>query len=138
MQRSPSTPPDSPRIADSPLIGDNDSSADSFGSSVPVIPAPPPVFGVQTRLQKGIKHPIFFTDGTVRYAFLTTTGEPKKLSEALTDENWKRAMQYEYDALVANNTWHSVPPNSNKNIIDCKWVYGIKRNVDGIVDRGMA
>jgi hypothetical protein len=44
-------------------------------------------------------------------------------------------MQDEYDALVANNTWHLVPPSSIKNIIDCKWVYRIKKNVDGIVDR---
>jgi hypothetical protein len=29
-------------------------------------------------------------------------------------------MQDEYDALVANNTWHLLPPSSNKNVIDCK------------------
>ncbi|XP_020150741.1 uncharacterized mitochondrial protein AtMg00820-like [Aegilops tauschii subsp. strangulata] len=69
------------------------------------------------------------------YALLTATGEPKNLSEALTDPNWKHAMQDEYDALVANKTWHLVPPSSNKNVIDCKWVYRIKKHADGTVDR---
>jgi hypothetical protein len=66
-------------------------------------------------------------DGTVRYALLTSTGEPTKLTEALAGSNWKQAMQEEYDALLANNTWHLVPPSSNKNIIDYKWVYRIKK-----------
>ena len=44
-------------------------------------------------------------------------------------------MQDGYDALVANNTWHLVPPSSNKNIIDCKWVYKVKRKSDGTIDR---
>jgi hypothetical protein len=32
-------------------------------------------------------------------------------------------------------TWHLVPPSSNKNLIDCKWVYRIKRHADGTIDR---
>jgi hypothetical protein len=44
-------------------------------------------------------------------------------------------MQSEYDALIAANTWHLVPSNSSNNIIDCKWVYHIKTNVDGTIDR---
>jgi hypothetical protein len=45
----------SPMIADSPMINATEIRADSSGSSVPSAPAPPPVSGVQTRLQKGIK-----------------------------------------------------------------------------------
>jgi histone deacetylase 1/2 len=104
------------------------------GSSMPLHAAPPPAVGVQTRLQKGIRQPKTYTDVTVRYAFLASTGEPKNTAEALVDANWKQAMQEEYDALMLNNTWHLVPPNSNKNIIDCKWVYRIKKNADGTVD----
>jgi hypothetical protein len=62
--------------------------------------------GVQTRLQKGIRQPKKYNDGIVRYALLTSAGEPTKLSEALSDPNWRSAMQDEYDALIANNTWH--------------------------------
>ena len=47
--------------------------ADPAGSFVPSTPAPPPTVGVQTRLQKGIRQPEIYTDGTVRYALLTAT-----------------------------------------------------------------
>jgi hypothetical protein len=46
---------DSPMIADSPMIGDSDNSAYSSGSFVPIVPAPPPVSGVQTRLKMVLK-----------------------------------------------------------------------------------
>ncbi|KAK1619805.1 hypothetical protein QYE76_025322 [Lolium multiflorum] len=63
------------------------------------------------------------------------SGEPTNLREALTDENWKFAMQDEYDALIANKTWHLVPPCRHRNVIDCKWVYRIKKHADGTIDR---
>jgi histone deacetylase 1/2 len=44
-------------------------------------------------------------------------------------------MEEEYDALLQNKTWHLVSPSSNKNVIDCKWVYRIKKRADGTVDR---
>jgi hypothetical protein len=44
-------------------------------------------------------------------------------------------MQEEYNALMQNKTWHLVPPNSTKKLIDCKWVYRIKKQADGTIDR---
>jgi hypothetical protein len=44
-------------------------------------------------------------------------------------------MQEEYNALMQNKTWHLVPPNSTKKLIDCKWVYHIKKQADGTIDR---
>jgi hypothetical protein len=43
-------------------------------------------------------------------------------------------MQKEYNALVENKTWHLVPPSSNKNFLDCKWVYHIKRRPAGTIE----
>jgi hypothetical protein len=37
--------------------------------------------------------------------------------------------------LMKNKTWHLVPPRRGTNIIDCKWVYKIKRRADGSLDR---
>ena len=71
----------------------------------------------------------------MNFALLATTGEPENLCEALTDSNWKHAMQDEYDALLENKTWHLVPPSPHKNVIDCKWVYHIKKHADGTIDR---
>jgi len=47
---------------------------------------------------------------------------PQNLAEALGDENWKHAMDAEFEALAKNKTWHLVPPEGIKNIIDCRWV----------------
>jgi histone deacetylase 1/2 len=44
-------------------------------------------------------------------------------------------MQVEFDALIKNKTWRLVPPSKGKNIIDCKWVFKIKRKSDGSIER---
>jgi hypothetical protein len=44
-------------------------------------------------------------------------------------------MDLEYSALMKNRTWHLVPPQKGRNVIDCKWLYKIKRKVDGSLDR---
>jgi hypothetical protein len=66
---------------------------------------------------------------------LTARGEPSALAEALDDVRWREAMDDEYQVLIENKTWHLVPPSSTHNIIDCKWVYRIKKNADGTIDR---
>jgi hypothetical protein len=65
---------------------------------------------------------------------LTTTGEPSSLDDALNDNNWKQAMDAEFDALMKNNMWHLVPPWKGMNAIGCKWVNKIKRGADGSLD----
>lgn len=44
-------------------------------------------------------------------------------------------MDAEYLALIKNKTWHLVPSKQGKNVINCKWVYKIKRKADGSLDR---
>jgi hypothetical protein len=55
------------------------------------------------------------------------------VKEAFHDEKWVAAMNSEYRALLQNKTWHLVPALKQKNIIDCKWVYKIKK-ADGAID----
>jgi hypothetical protein len=64
--------------------------------------------------------------------------EGHSLSEALDDLNWKLAMDAEYEALEKNQTWHLVPPEGIKNIINCRWVYKVKRKADDWFDRNKA
>ena len=91
----------------------------------------------KTRLQGGIRKPKVYTDGTIPYKYtgFAATGEPQTLDEALTDERWRNAMDVEYTALMRNKTWHLVPPEQGKNVIDCKWLYKVKRKADGSLDR---
>jgi hypothetical protein len=74
----------------------------------------------RTRLQDGIRKEKKITDGTIRYDYSATTNEPRDLSDALMDKNWKAAMDDEFNALMKNKTWHLVPPDKVKNVIDCK------------------
>jgi hypothetical protein len=44
-------------------------------------------------------------------------------------------MDDEYAALLRNHTWTLVPPRKGINLIDNRWVYKVKRKIDGTVDR---
>jgi hypothetical protein len=90
----------------------------------------------RTRLQGGIQKPKVYHDGTICYGCLASTDrEPRTISEALSDDNWKLAMNNEIGALMKNKTWHLVPPQPGRNVIDYKWVYKIKSKADGSLDR---
>jgi hypothetical protein len=94
----------------------------------------------RTRLLDGIVKPKIVTDGRVwydkiRFANLCSTGEPDNVQGALGDPRWKVAMDEEFSALRHNATWHLVPASHGRNVIDCKWVYKVKRKADGTVDR---
>lgn len=42
-------------------------------------------------------------------------------------------MEKEVQALIHNNMWTLVDPPANMNIVSCRWVYKIKRKVDGSI-----
>ncbi len=68
----------------------------------------------------------------------TETPEPRTMAEALKDTNahlWKDAAQKEYDSLIENGTWELVDLPVNRKAVDCKWVFRIKRNEDGSIER---
>jgi hypothetical protein len=99
--------------------------------------APPPeaITRPRTRLLDGIWKEKVFTDGPVRCGCFAISEEPHDLSTALEDKHWKAAMDDEFNALIKNNTWHLVAPENIKNLIDCKWVYKVKKKADGSLDR---
>ena len=48
---------------------------------------------------------------------------------------WKVAIQAEYDALMENGTWRLEELPKGRKAIACKWVFKIKRQVDGSIER---
>ena len=64
--------------------------------------------------------------------------EPSSFKQAIKSQSWKEAMQAEYDALMRNNTWTLVSCPANINIVGCKWIYRIKRNSNGKIERHKA
>lgn len=83
------------------------------------------------------KSSLFFPNP--RYVVLASTDTispiPKSVRSALRDHNWLTAMQEEYRALMANQTWTLVPRPARANIVSGKWLFRHKMRSDGKLER---
>ncbi|XP_074298014.1 uncharacterized protein LOC141628816 [Silene latifolia] len=68
-------------------------------------------------------------------AALTAGVEPPSFSVAIRDDGWCRTMQQEIVALESNGTWELTDLPPNKKALGCRWVYKIKHQSDGFVER---
>ena len=66
---------------------------------------------------------------------VSTNFEPKSYTEACKHDSWVRAMHDEISTLEKNHTRVLTDLPQHKNVIGCKWVYKIKHNVDGSIER---
>ena len=64
--------------------------------------------------------------------------EPNCFTTAAKSHAWHQAMNLEFDALLQNQTWTLVPSHPSQNLIGCKWVFRVKRNADGSIERHKA
>ncbi|GJW70281.1 ribonuclease H-like domain-containing protein [Tanacetum coccineum] len=60
---------------------------------------------------------------------------PRSYKEAFNDHNWRNAMYDEYNALITNKTWTSVPRPEGANIVRCMWLFRHKFLADGTLSR---
>ena len=56
---------------------------------------------------------------------------PETLSEALSQEEWRKAMRVEMEALEKNQTWEVTELPKGKKPVGCKWVFSLKYRADG-------
>ena len=64
--------------------------------------------------------------------------EPSTYAQAIKGPDavkWKEAMLEEYNAHLANGTWSIVKLPPGQMVVKCKWVYKIKHNADGSIER---
>lgn len=64
--------------------------------------------------------------------------EPSTYHEAMTCPDadlWKEAIREELQAHKKNGTWRLVAESEGNNIIDSKWVFRVKKNPSGQIDR---
>ena len=64
--------------------------------------------------------------------------EPSSFSEAMSRPDstlWWEAGQSEYDSIQRAGTWTLTELPDGRHLIGCKWVFKIKRNADGSVNR---
>ncbi|CAN1338667.1 Retrovirus-related Pol polyprotein from transposon TNT 1-94 [Linum perenne] len=71
-------------------------------------------------------------------AFITELDKekiPSNVREALINPKWKMAVMDEIKALEKNKTWKIVELPGGKKTVDCKWIFTIKYNSDGSIER---
>lgn len=64
--------------------------------------------------------------------------DPETVQQAMNSpqaEEWKQAMNEEYEALLSNGTWEVVNKPENEKVLPCKWVFRTKRHADKSIDR---
>ena len=66
---------------------------------------------------------------------LLSTSTPRNVQEAMSQTEWKKAMDEEMQALLKNDTWEMRPLSESKKLIWSRWVYAIKHNSDGSIAR---
>jgi len=74
----------------------------------------------------------------VAVAIQEVQGDPKTLQQARSRTDWpqwQEAMDREISTLEGAHTWESVPRPPGKNIVGSKWVFRIKRNAEGKVQK---
>lgn len=61
--------------------------------------------------------------------------EPCSVEEALSHHAWKLAMDEEYQSIIKNDMWDIVPRPKGKYVVSSKWLFKIKHNVDGSIEK---
>ncbi|XP_075645414.1 uncharacterized protein LOC142616443 [Castanea sativa] len=69
----------------------------------------------------------------VTYHYYLAQFEPKKVEEALKDENWVESKYQELHQFVRNDVWELVPRPKDTYVIGTKWIFKNKINKDGEV-----
>ncbi|BFG30843.1 hypothetical protein CerSpe_171170 [Prunus speciosa] len=106
------------------------------------------------RRNRGVPPDLYSPEGKARYAiahyvsdhrlspeckvFVTRMDSikiPTRVDEAFNDPKWAEAMNIEMEALQKNNTWDIVDRPKGMKLVGCRWVFTVKYNADGTVER---
>lgn len=88
-----------------------------------------------TRDRRELKMPRRFDDYVMIAEY---NDEPNSYAQAMNSEyshQWEKAMNDEMRSLADNGTWELVSRPENRKIIDNRWVYKVKLNENGSVDK---
>ena len=66
---------------------------------------------------------------------LSIVSIPNSVQEALADKRWKAAMDEEMKSLQKNETWELVDRPAGKKLVGCRWIYTVKYQADGTIER---
>lgn len=91
------------------------------------------------RNRETIKRPRRYQEGIAQdTVFIALGDEPQNFEEAihgLHANEWKRAMDEEMESLKRNKTWKIVNLEDAERTIENHWVFKLKRNPNGTIER---
>lgn len=143
------SPPNKSNFPSSSPLGDPASSAcpspSSLSSTDPIAPSSssisadlnpwppsPPGHPMVTRAKDDIFKPKAWVSQLTQDWSQT---KPTRVSMALATPVWRKAMEEELHALNQNQTWRLVSTSLTLNVVGSKWVFRIKRDIDGSIQR---
>lgn len=116
---------------------DTDSDTDSNSEDNTEIPATR-----QLRERSSLKKPKKFDDFVMSVqsaeAWMLDIHEPESYEEAIQSResiHWKEAMNREMNSLNENQTWELCELPTGAKLLPCKWVYKVKMNSDGSINK---
>ena len=89
---------------------------------------------MQTRANSGIIKPKTYAS-TITTPPNLLNSIPTSVSQAMQRPHWHQAMLKEFQALQNNKTWVLTSPPSNSKPIRCKWIFSIKWNPNGTIQK---
>ncbi|XP_068480913.1 uncharacterized protein [Phaseolus vulgaris] len=105
--------------------------------SSPSVPSPPSTesSGVSYPIHDFVNCDSFSKHHQSFLASLHTEQEPLFFSQGVREPRWRDAMAQEIHALELNDTWKLIALPPGKKALGCKWIYKIKYNSDGTIER---
>jgi hypothetical protein len=61
--------------------------------------------------------------------------EPTCFEEAIQKKEWEDAMTEEYQSIINNEVWEIVPRPKSKDVVSSKWLFKIKHDDDGTIEK---
>ena len=71
--------------------------------------------------------------GYVAYMTKLIEAEPSIFEEVVNNQEWKYAMNEEYQSIMKNGFWEIIPRPKDKSIVTSKWIYKIKHATVGSI-----
>ncbi|CAA7022560.1 unnamed protein product [Microthlaspi erraticum] len=101
-------------------------------------PSPPPSSGSLYPLCNFVSIERFSPNHRKFLVALATNIEPRTFAEAMKHKHWEKAVDREIDYLIELQTWRleELPPG--KKALDCHWIFTIKYQSDGEIERHKA
>jgi hypothetical protein len=61
--------------------------------------------------------------------------EPTYFEEPIQRKEWADAMTEEYQSIMQNEVWEIVPRPKSKDVVSSRWIFKIKHDVDGSIEK---